>query len=152
MEYRTIFFPILKEAEGRTDCFYCALRRRTALIKLAFATGFNAIAFGHHLDDLIETLLMNVIYHGNISTMPPRVGFFNGALKVIRPLCRVLEEQTRRYAANQTFVEPSYRCPGSQLSTRRETKEFIAKVEKLVPAVKQNLFGFMEACRTSRST
>jgi len=143
MEYRTVFFPINEETGGRTDCFYCALRRRTALIKLAFATGYNAIAFGHHLDDLVETLLMNVIHHANISTMPPRVDFFKGAVKVVRPLCRILEEQTRAYAVEQKFVQPSCRCQGSLVSIRRDTKAFLSRLEKIVPTVKQNLFDFM---------
>jgi tRNA(Ile)-lysidine synthase TilS/MesJ len=139
--FETVFFPIEEEAGGKVDCFYCALRRRTALIKLAFQDGYNRIAFGHHLDDIIETLLMNVIHHGNISTMAPHVRLFQGKISILRPLAYVEENETRQYAAQARFVPPACRCSGMDLSIRRDTKHFIAQMRQAIPDVKQNLLA-----------
>ncbi len=107
---------------------------------MAFRINHNRIALGHHLDDLVETLVMNMFHHGNISTMAPRVEFFEGKLAVLRPLATILEDETRAYAASQRFVDPACRCPGKMAFVRRDTKAFIEELEGLVPNVKQNLY------------
>jgi tRNA 2-thiocytidine biosynthesis protein TtcA len=140
IKWESIFFPISEEAKGKVDCFYCALRRRTALFKLAFKEGYNKVAFGHHLDDIVETLLMNVMHHGNVSTMSPRVDLFKGQISIIRPLAYVLEAQCRDYANSQVFVPPACKCAGMDDSVRRDTKEFIARMEVHFPDAKQRLF------------
>jgi len=141
LDYHVIFFPLADKTRNRVDCFYCALRRRTALIKLAFQEGCNRIAFGHHLDDIVETMLMNMVHHSNISTMPPRVDLFDGKLAIVRPLAYVVEEQTRAHAESLIPLPPKTRCPGLDESVRRDTKEFIARVARLVPEVRRNLFA-----------
>ena len=143
MTYETIYYPISQESDGKVDCFYCALRRRTALIKRAFESGYNRIAMGHHLDDLVETLIMNMIHHGNLSTMPPRVDLFDGKISIIRPLSRVLEEQCRVYANSQTIVPAKKPCPGLSVSTRRDVKEFLGALEEVHPGTRANLFSSM---------
>jgi len=107
---------------------------------MAFRIGHNRIALGHHLDDLVETLLMNMFHHGNISTMAPRVEFFDGQLAVVRPLATILEDEAREYAASQQFIDPACRCPGKMAFVRRDTKAFIREIEALVPDVKRNLY------------
>jgi tRNA 2-thiocytidine biosynthesis protein TtcA len=119
------------------------------MIKLCFERGYNRIAFGHHFDDIIETLLMNMVHHGNISTMPPRVDLFDGRIAIIRPLSFVFEEQCRDYAHSQIFVPPKCRCTGLDESVRRDTKEFIASLQQQVPAVKENLMRFLRTARTA---
>jgi len=144
-EFRTIFYPLSEEAGGKVDCFYCALRRRTALIKLAFEEGQNKIAFGHHLDDIVETLIMNVLHHGNISTMAPSLSLFDGKIDIIRPLAYVYEEQTRQYASSVTFAPADCRCTGLDISTRQDCKEFIQRLESHVPNVRENLFQVLRS-------
>lgn len=146
-DYEEIFFPISEESDGKVDCFYCALRRRTAMIKLCFEKGYNKIAFGHHLDDIIETLIMNMVHHGNISTMPPRVDLFEGRIGIIRPLAFIYEDQCRDYAQSQIFVPPKCRCTGLDESVRRDTKEFIARLAETIPDVKSNLLTFLQTVR-----
>ena len=143
MDFETIYYPIAAEAAENGEevrCFYCALRRRTALIKLGFKLGYHTIAFGHHLDDLVETLIMNVIHHGNVSTMAPLVHFFEGKIKVVRPLARVAEDDCRSYAESVTIVPPACRCGGLDGMIRETTKQFMAELTRLVPNAKQNLF------------
>jgi len=148
MKWETIFFPIAEESGGKVDCFYCSLRRRTALFKLSSQEGYNRIAFGHHLDDIIETLLMNVMHHGNVSTMSPKVDLFKGQISIIRPLAYVLEEECRDYANSQIFVPPACKCDGMDDSVRRDTKEFIARMTNHLPEAKKRLFDVLRHAAT----
>jgi len=145
IDYQTIYYPLLDRSDGKVECYYCTLKRRTSLIKLADERGFNVIAFGHHLDDLIETLLMNVMHYGHVSTMAPKVHFFEGKIKLVRPLAHILEEETRVYAESVTIVPPACHCGGLESSLRQSTKEFIADMEKKVPDLKRNLFKVLKA-------
>jgi tRNA 2-thiocytidine biosynthesis protein TtcA len=140
VEYETIYYPISEEAKGRVECFYCALRRRTALMKLAFQKGFTTIAFGHHQDDIVETLLMNVFHYGNVSTMAPKIRFFEGKIKIIRPLAYITEDETRAYAEEMTVVPPACQCGGLARSVRHDTKQFIAKLKQRYPDTAANLY------------
>ncbi len=141
--FSTIFYPLSKESDQQLNCFYCSMRRRTALIKMAFQQGFRCIALGHHLDDIVETLVMNMLHHGNVSTMPPRVDLFQGRLRMVRPLCFVSESHTRAYANQITRIPAHAPCPGLKGSTRKDTKAFLAQAEALAPGAKENLFGTM---------
>lgn len=142
-EFSTIFYPLSKESDQRLNCFYCSMRRRTALIKMAFQQGFRCIALGHHLDDIVETQVMNMFHHGNLSTMPPRVDLFQGRMRMVRPLCFVRESQTRAYANRITRIPAHAPCPGLKGSNRKDTKHFLAALELLEPRAKENLFGTM---------
>lgn len=145
MDYEQIFFPLAREAGERgIDCFYCSLRRRTALIKRAFASDYNVLALGHHLDDIVETLLMNMMHHANISTMSPRVDLFKGRIRLIRPLAMISEEETRRFAHGVTVVPSKKPCPGAIVSTRRDTKQFLDRLEAIQPGTRLNFFRSLQ--------
>jgi len=87
---------------------------------------------------------MNVMHHGNVSTMSPAVELFEGKIAIIRPLAYVREEDTRLYAHSATFVPPKCRCTGLDISTRQDTKEFIERLEPHVPDVRENLFRVLK--------
>ena len=77
---------------GRSlNCYWCSTQRRTELIRYALSNGFNSLALGHHLDDVLETLFMNMLRKGQLSTMPPLLKYHKYPLQVIRPLY-LLEE------------------------------------------------------------
>ena len=82
----------------KSPCFLCSWTRRKALFELAKAHGCNKIALGHHQDDLLETLLMNMIHQGAFGTMPPRLKMDKFAMEIIRPLCLVEERELVRLA------------------------------------------------------
>ena len=81
---------------GRSmNCYWCSMQRRTELIRYAMAEGFNKIALGHHLDDIVETLMMNMLYKGQISGMLPILRYEKYPVSIIRPLA--LCEETAGY-------------------------------------------------------
>ncbi len=126
-----------------TSCFWCSWNRRKALFLAADKLGCNKIAFGHHKDDIVETLLLNLFSHGEFSAMNPRQELFGGKIVVIRPLCYVEEENMRKFAKESQFPSQVCRCPNSVESKRRMMKDFIKKIEKDCLHVKTNVFRSM---------
>ncbi len=124
----------------KTNCFWCSWNRRKALFTLADKLGCTKVALGHHQDDIIETLLLNLFYHGEFSAMNARQELFKGKIVIIRPLCYVEEDILRKFARESGFPVQSCACPNSQISKRRMMKDFIKKVEKNCSYVKLNLF------------
>lgn len=140
-DFEVIYYPISKESDGPVNCFYCSMRRRTALIKRAFESNYTCIAMGHHMNDILETLLMNMIYHGNISTMPPRVDLFGGRIRLIRPLAFALESQTAAFTSSVTVVPPHEICPGNLGDARASSKKFLSDLDKRFPGALNNVFN-----------
>ena len=139
VEYRFKKIKIL-DGKDRTSCFWCSWNRRKTLFLAADRLGCNKIALGHHKDDIIETLLLNMFYHGEFAAMNPRQELFGGKVVIIRPLCYVEEEKLRKFAKESKFPSQACRCPNSDISKRRMMKEFIKKVEGTCPYAKTNVF------------
>lgn len=124
----------------RTSCFWCSWNRRKALFTIAEKKGCNKVAFGHHKDDIIETLLLNIFYHGEFSAMNPRQELFGGKVVIIRPLCYVEEDHLRRFAVESCFPSQICKCPNSRDSKRRMMKDIIKGIEKESRCVKTNIY------------
>jgi len=133
----------IKDKDSSSSCFWCSWNRRRALFLAAKRFKCNKIALGHHKDDIIETLLLNMFYQGEISAMNPAQELFKGRLTIIRPLCYVEEEYMRRFAKEAGFPSQVCRCPNSVDSKRKVMKEFIRTVEKDCGHVRTNLFKSM---------
>lgn len=130
--------------EGRAmNCYWCATQRRTELIRYAIAEGFNKIALGHHLDDIVETLFMNMLYKGEMSGMPPVVRYEKYPLKVIRPLALCDEEQIRCFADEKGFGASATTCPYDSDSKRREIRAKMRELTGGSIAMKRNIFDSM---------
>jgi tRNA 2-thiocytidine biosynthesis protein TtcA len=150
---RADFPPIMARNLEPTDtpCALCSRLRRGVFYNLAPRLGCNVIALGHHLDDLAETLLLNLFYSGRLQTMPPRLCADDGRNVVIRPLCYVREEDLRAYAAERRF--PVVRCAGPtcgrQDQRRQMVKRMLTDLERESPGLKYQMLAAMTNVRTT---
>ncbi|MFA6078352.1 MAG: ATP-binding protein [Candidatus Omnitrophota bacterium] len=130
----------LLNKEGRMSCFWCSWNRRKAIFLAAKRLGCTKVALGHHQDDIIETLLLNMVYHGEFSAMNPRQELFGGKIVLIRPLCYVEERYMKKFAKESCFPAETCTCPYSETSKRRMMKNFVNEAEKKCKYVRKNIF------------
>jgi tRNA 2-thiocytidine biosynthesis protein TtcA len=128
---------------GDTFCSLCARLRRGALYKYADELGCNKIALGHHADDFIETLLLNMFFNGQIKAMHPRLRAGNGRHTVIRPLVYVWEAEILDYVPARGFPVVCCACPGCKDPTlqRHRMKRLLRELERGHPGLKRSLLG-----------
>src|SRR5258708_2983563 len=124
-----------------TPCSLCARLRRGVLYRLATKVGATKIALGHHADDFIETLLLNVFFQGALKAMPARLVSDNGEHVVIRPLVYVLESEARAYAKASELPIIGCCCPacGDLSLQRQRVKRLIAHLEAQHPEIKNSI-------------
>ena len=131
--------------EGKTMCGLCSRLRRGALYSFAREQGFTKIALGHHRDDLIETLFLNMFHGGRIAGMAPKLRSDDGDCVVIRPLAYVAENDIARYAALRRFpIIPCTLCGNQETSERREIKAMLAEWHEKYPRRIDTLFRSMK--------
>jgi len=128
-----------KSKKGIT-CFWCSWNRRKAIFEIAGKFNCNKIALGHHKDDVIETMLLNLLFNGEISTMNPKQAIFNGRFEIIRPLCYAEKKEITAYALTAGFPDCFCSCPNAFISKRKFVKDFIDEAAKLSPGIKTNIF------------
>ncbi len=135
--------------ENNNPCFLCARLRRGALYSAALERGCNKIALGHHFDDVIETILMGMLYGGQLQTMMPRLKSENyGDIQVIRPLYYVREEAVISWAQENALsflrcacsVTSAAETEQQSASKRQETKELIKELKKVNPDIEHHIF------------
>lgn len=130
------------QGKSRKDisCFWCSWNRRKALFEVADRMNCTKIALGHHKDDIIETTLMNLFFHGEISTMTPKQELFNGKIIIIRPLAYVEENLILKFVKQADFPHQKCMCPNSLTSNRTKIAHIIADLKKICPDIKTNIF------------
>ncbi len=132
--------------KGRSmNCYWCSTQRRTELIRYAMAEGFNAIALGHHLDDAVETLLMNMLYKRQISGMLPVLKYEKYPLKIIRPLILCEERQIEDFICEVGIDIAAPECTLDAASKRRLVRKRVEALTGGSSALKRNLFDSMSA-------
>jgi tRNA 2-thiocytidine biosynthesis protein TtcA len=127
--------------EGRTQCGLCSRLRRGALYRFAREHGYTRIALGHHRDDIVETLFLNLFHGGRLKAMPPKLRSDDGQNVVIRPLCYVPEREIARYARARGFpIIPCTLC-GAQPNLQREAiARMLAAWERESPGRVESIF------------
>lgn len=132
------------EESKKPICFLCSWNRRKALFELAKKIGCNKIALGHHLDDAVETLLLNLVYQGAFATMPPKLKMDKFDMTIIRPLTLITEAEVLRLENIFSFKKQFKNCPYEKESSRADAKKLIRDLEKWNPDVRQSIWHAME--------
>lgn len=139
--YETLVVPLALAPDEKPPlgCHRCTWNRRKALFAAAVELGCNVVALGHHADDLAQTTLLNLLYHGKVETMAPRRDYFDGSLRLVRPLCYTSETAIRRFAQLCSFPPLPDLCPQSAASRRSLSRELLRAASKGGKDVRTNL-------------
>lgn len=127
----------------KSPCFLCSWNRRKMLFTIAQQHGCNKIALGHHMDDIIETLYMNMMFQGAFSTMPPILKMRKFDLTIIRPMCLIPEKELVEMAALRGYRKQDKNCPFERDSHRASVKDLVKRIEEINPEARYNIWGSM---------
>lgn len=131
--------------EGKTTCSLCSRLRRGILYRVADELGATKIALGHHRDDILQTLLLNMFFGGKLKSMPPKLVSDDGKHVVIRPLAFVAEKDTTRWAAHRNFpIIPCNLCGSQENLQRKQVGEMLRDWEKRFPGRIENMFNALQ--------
>lgn len=138
-----------KRTPGTSYCSFCSRLRRGVLYGLAKEEGYTKVCLGHHADDLIETLLLNQFYTGEIKSMPPILRAEDGYNVIIRPLCTVFESDIEAYVKAKNFPVVCCGCPvcNYEDAKRRQIKAMLSKMESKHPGIKANILSSLGRVR-----
>jgi tRNA 2-thiocytidine biosynthesis protein TtcA len=126
--------------EGRTMCSLCSRMRRGALYRYAAENGITKVALGHHRDDIVETLFLNLFFGGKLKAMAPKLRSDDGRHVIIRPLAYVSERDIARYAAARDFpIIPCNLCGSQENLQRAAVKKMLADWEREHPGRTESL-------------
>ena len=139
-------YSIVKEKvpEGKTTCALCSRLRRGILYKTATDIGATKVALGHHREDIMETLFLNMFYNGKMKSMPPKLASDDGKHIVIRPLAYCREKDIARYAKIKDFpIIPCNLCGGQTQLQRKVVKQMLSDWDKRFPGRIDTMFSAM---------
>lgn len=139
--YTTSFDPTTDTR--KSPCFLCSWNRRKALFTVAKEHGCNKIALGHHMDDILETLLMNMTFQGAVSTMPPLLVMRKFDMTIIRPMCLLHESDLIEMARIRGYRKQIKNCPYEKDSHRSDMKEVLRRLEEMNPEARYSLWSSM---------
>lgn len=146
-------YSIVKEKipEGNTYCSLCSRLRRGIIYRYAEEHGFTKVALGHHRDDLIRTVLMSMLYNGDIRSMPPKLLSDNKKHIVIRPLCYVQEQDIITFATEQAYpIIPCTLCGSQENLARKRVARWIDQLAEENPKVPSNLLHALQSIKPSQ--
>jgi tRNA 2-thiocytidine biosynthesis protein TtcA len=146
-------YTIVKEKipEGKTYCSLCSRLRRGIIYRYAEEQGYTKIALGHHRDDLIRTLMMSILYNGDIRSMPPKLLSDNKKHIVIRPMCYVQEKDIITYAMEQEFpIIPCNLCGSQENLMRKKVTRLIDQLAAENPKVPSNMLHALQSLKPSQ--
>lgn len=150
IDYRIVeqdTYSIVKEKipEGKTTCSLCSRLRRGVIYRTAKELGANKIALGHHRDDIVHTLFLNLLFGGKLKAMPPKLVTDDGAHIVIRPLAYCSEQDIARYARGMQFpIIPCNLCGSQSNLQRQKIREMMAEWDSRFPGRTESVFSALQ--------
>ena len=139
-----VYEILFEERKEKNPCSLCAKLRRGSLNTALTERGISKIALGHHYDDAVETLMMNLLFEGRIGCFQPVTFLDRTGVTQIRPLLYCHEDEIQRIANREKLPIVHNTCPIDGHSRRQEVKELLASLEKTYPDLKQKIFGAMQ--------
>ena len=139
-----VYEILFEERKEKNPCSLCAKLRRGSLNTALTERGISKIALGHHYDDAVETLMMNLLFEGRIGCFQPVTFLDRTGVTQIRPLLYCHEDEIQRIANREKLPIVHNTCPIDGHSRRQEVKELLASMEKTYPDLKQKIFGAMQ--------
>ena len=137
IEKTDIHQVVFNERKEKNPCSLCAKMRRGALNSVAVKYGCNKIALGHHLQDVIETFFLSLLYEGRLSTMKPKSYMSNSKITLIRPLFLTHEKSIK--AVSKDFPVKKSKCPADKNSKRQDVEALIEEINKTIPDSKKRI-------------
>lgn len=131
---------VLDERKEKHPCALCATLRKGALVNEALLLGCNKIAYAHHMDDFVETMLMSMIYQGQFYVFPPVTRFEDKEIQVLRPMMFVKEAQVRGFCELYEIPVMKSPCPVDGTTRRQYVKELLFQIQKDCPGAKDRMF------------
>ncbi|MBR6155221.1 MAG: tRNA 2-thiocytidine biosynthesis protein TtcA [Treponema sp.] len=132
----------------KMNCYWCSTQRRNELISYALKNGYNKIALGHHLDDILETLLMNMLFKAKLFTMPPRLDYKKYPLTIIRPLCYADVETIKEHASQAGYISTTCTCMYQDNSGRKDARARLQALTNGDRRAKEKLFESLRNINT----
>lgn len=132
----------------KMNCYWCSTQRRNELISYALKNGYNKIALGHHLDDILETLLMNMLFKAKLFTMPPRLDYKKYPLTIIRPLCYADVETIKEHASQAGYISTTCTCMYQDNSGRKDARARLQALTNGDRRAKEKLFDSLRNINT----
>ncbi len=140
--YTIIDVPVLGRLKPhkKMNCYWCSSQRRMELMKFASEQGYNKIALGHHMDDILETFFMNMSYKGELSTMLPVLKYDNYPQTIIRPLALVKESEIINYADKSGLSKITCTCNFDTQSKRKDMRAVINFMAEEDESIRDNIY------------
>lgn len=139
-----VYQIVFEERKEKNPCSLCAKLRRGSLNTALKDLGISKIALGHHFDDAVETMLMNLLFEGRIGCFQPVTYLDRSGITQIRPLLYCHEDEVRRAAAKLRLPVVQNPCPANGSTRRQEVKELLIQLEQRYPNLRQKIFGAMQ--------
>lgn len=134
----------------KTKCFLCSWNRRKAIFTFAKENQFNKVALGHHQDDFITTLLMNMSFEGAFAAMSPKTKMSHYPIEIIRPLCKVAENDIEEYALEEEWKGQKKNCPFEEVTQRKQISQIAKELLNIHPEIRHNLWKSMQNVQKDR--
>lgn len=130
----------ISDNNDKSPCFLCSWHRRKKLFDLTKKLNCNKLSFGHHRDDALETFMMNLLYHGSVSSLPYDLKMFNGRIHLIRPLLDIWENEIEEYSRLRNFKAIDKACEFENKTKRKFVRSLIDEINSHYPKSKINMF------------